>query len=607
MDFKFPRYSVIVLLLICTLVTAQERPERDSLYHKIESFSEKSRLSKMLYHLVFRNISDKVSVADTLLYHPERYQGKTIRNIIVQSYDPFGNPFRTKGKEQKWYEKAGNSLHRNSLAFAVRGYLLFKKGEAYDPQKIYESERILRDTKFISRVSILPIDSTLTADSVDVAVRVLDSWSLKPLASFGGGKMGVGISEENFLGYGHEATAYYRTDFKTKQNYYLGSYTANNIYGTYINAKILIERDFEQNENIYFHTSRDFISPLMKWGGGAKVNFYKHRLQIPVSTDTDPRDFPYATLKFNSQDFWAGYQLQLGKNSEGKVTDNLTFAARFRNTVYKEHPPEDMDPGAFFKTNQLYLGSLEYTKRKFAVRKNVFIYDLPEDIPYGAMLSVTSGFMKPDNEKPMPYAGVAGGYGFFTNAGYFNYKVQYGTFFREKENFMSAFRIDGTYFSPLRNFEKFNLRHFLSQTLVVGNRRNISFADRTNFTDRTEFPQLSQNYVGRDKFVLRYQLQFFIKKPWKNFQINPYIATAFGWLAADKAALFSSKANVKIGLGAHFYNPFLAFNRFQISLVYYPRLPFTDRAAFDFNRYKNYYMPLNRFLPSEPSTVRYAD
>ena len=47
-------------------------------------------------------------------------------------------------------------------------------------QKLYESERLLRRMPFINRVNISVSDGDSGKDSIDVVVKVLDSWSLKP-------------------------------------------------------------------------------------------------------------------------------------------------------------------------------------------------------------------------------------------------------------------------------------------------------------------------------------------------------------------------------------------------------------------------------------------
>ena len=69
-------------------------------------------------------------------------------------------------------------------------------------------ERLLRRMPFINRVNISVSDSASGKDSIDVVVKVLDSWSLKPRMSYSGSKIGLGMTEENVLGLGIHLTSF---------------------------------------------------------------------------------------------------------------------------------------------------------------------------------------------------------------------------------------------------------------------------------------------------------------------------------------------------------------------------------------------------------------
>ena len=150
------------------------------------------------------------------------------------------------------------------------------------------------------------------------------------------------------------------------------------------------------------------------------------------------------------------------------------------------------------------------------------------------------------------------------------------------------------------------MRHFFSHTLVIGNQRNPSYSDRINISALDEFPRYDSNYLGKNKLILRYQSQFFIKNSWKNFQFNPYYTVALGWLSNENKFLLRSTINTKIGIGVLIYNPYIAFKKFQISLVYYPKLPFDMGDAVELNSYKNHYLPFNNFNVEEPTIVNYS-
>ena len=102
-----------------------------------------------------------------------------------------------------------NWVHIETREHTVRKLLLFNQGEMANLDLMLESERFLREQKFLSDASI-----TVEQDSGKNVVKVhtSDNWTLTVPISFGfGGKewaydnlvWGIGLQESNFLGLGH--------------------------------------------------------------------------------------------------------------------------------------------------------------------------------------------------------------------------------------------------------------------------------------------------------------------------------------------------------------------------------------------------------------------
>lgn len=580
--------------------------KRDSLYINLEKFAKKRKASKILYNMIFRTKPDY----DTLRYShtviDKDYSDKFIRKIIINTRDPLGFDSNLQQKPSlKKYEELGNRLHLQTKAFAVRGYLLFKEGERFNKQKLYESERILRATKFIHRVQVVPIPESVTKDSIDIAVNITDSWSLRPSVTAGGKVIGAGVSESNFMGLGHSLLLQYLYDMKEKKNLKLAAYSAKNIYGTYIDASVMALKDYDDNENVFIRADRQFVSPLTRWAGGGGAEYVMRKMRVP-QCGKPLEEFPDAIVKAHNMDVWGGYQFPINNKNSKEVNENIGVTAAFQNYNFLELPTQEQDPYQFYRSHRTFLASVGYSQRKFDVRKNIFRYDLPEDIPYGKSFALTGGFMKEGGGQSYPYLGASAGYGVFTSLGYFNYKLQYGTFLKDHKQYLGAFSFDGTYWTRLHDWNYVYARHFISHTYVQGNGRSQSGLDRINLTHPDEFPVYDENFVGKDKLVLRYQLQLMIKKPWKNFNINPYAMVGLGWLSRDNQKLFSSDLNTKFAVGATFFNPYLALTRFQISFVYYPKLPFENTSSFGINQYSNSMFPINTFRIEKPSVVNYG-
>ncbi|KIC61821.1 BamA/TamA family outer membrane protein [Chryseobacterium taiwanense] len=591
----------IVFLSCFSFSNAQER--KDSIYYKIEKFSDKRKVTKFFHRLLFRREADSTSVRTTtekLLQ--ETHNGKYIRNIQIETIDPFGYGSQNKKEKYKWYDWVTNHLHANTKNSVVNNYLLFQKGEEYNAQKIYESERLLRTMPFINRVNISVSDSTSTKDSIDIIVKVLDSWSLKPRISYSGSKIGLGVTEENVFGLGHEFDFLYRNDSKEKQNYLLGSYTAYNLFGSYINAQILGERDFSKNERIDFNVTRNFFSPLTKWAGGFSFEYFMRNVLLPIGSETP---FPEAQIKVYNQDLWGGYQIPVSSNPSEKVSSNIALIGRFQNYQYKDSP--EIDQYEYFSSYSSFLMSIGYIQRKFSIQKNIFQYDLPEDIAYGNSVNIIAGALSRSNEV-IPYTGISTSYGDFTKFGYFTLRAQFGRFFNEDRQNRESFRLDGTYFTNLMDWKFAKARHFFSPTLALGNPQyNYSYKDRINLSANDEFPVYNGDYIGTRKLVLRYQLQLFVNKTWKNFHFSPYLTAAIGWLGMPDEKLLKTTANTKIGIGVLINNPFLVFNRIQISFTYYPRVPFDNNSVFDFNSNRNNLLPMNSFATEIPRFVNFGN
>ncbi|OCA69220.1 hypothetical protein BBH99_14775 [Chryseobacterium contaminans] len=596
--------SIVTLIFFLScffFLNAQEK--KDSLYYKIEEFSDKRKVTKFLHRFIFRREADSTSVKSRIEKLPQdAYNKRYIRKIRIETIDPFGYDSKNPKEKSKWYDWFADHLHSTTRTSTVNNYLLFKEGEEYNAQKLYESERLLRTMPFINRVNISVSDDTSSKDSIDVVVKVLDSWSLKPRVSYSGSKIGLGVTEENVLGFGHTFDFLYRNDSKEKQDYLMGSYTTYNLFGSYITAQILGERDFLRNERINFNVRRDFFSPLTKWAGGFTFEYFMRNVLLPVETDTT---FPEVQIKVYSQDLWGGYQIPVSSDPSEKVSSNIAVIGRFQNYQYKDSP--GIDKYKYFSSYNSFLMSVGLINRRFSVQKNIFQYDLPEDIAYGNSINLIAGGLS-RNKEVNPYMGISASYGSFTKLGYFTLKAQFGRFFNEDDQNRESFRVDGTYFTNLMDWKFAKVRHFFSPTLALGNpQHNYSYKDRINLSSPDEFPVYNADYIGTKKMVLRYQLQMFINKTWKNFHFSPYLTMALGWLGMPNEKLLSTRANTKIGIGVLINNPFLVFNRIQVSFTYYPRVPFDNNSVFDFNSNRNNLLPMNSFATEVPHFVNFGN
>lgn len=127
--------------------------------------------------------------------------GARIGTVIIRPLDIFDTD---RPDENTWLFRTANRLHVNTRETTIADRLLFRGGDVYQGRLLEETERLLRDTRYLYDAVVRPIRY---ADGVvDVEVVTRDVWTLNPGVSFGrkGGKntSGFEIEELNLFGRG---------------------------------------------------------------------------------------------------------------------------------------------------------------------------------------------------------------------------------------------------------------------------------------------------------------------------------------------------------------------------------------------------------------------
>ncbi|HEY5641359.1 MAG TPA: hypothetical protein VIS31_00660 [Woeseiaceae bacterium] len=127
--------------------------------------------------------------------------GAVIGDVILDKADVFDldNP-----EENRALYRAANRLHVITRDSTVRKQLLFGPGEPFSRQRIEETERILRQNKYLYDAEIEPL--SYENGVVDLLVRTRDIWSISPELSLsrsgGENRTRIGVEEANLLGRG---------------------------------------------------------------------------------------------------------------------------------------------------------------------------------------------------------------------------------------------------------------------------------------------------------------------------------------------------------------------------------------------------------------------
>lgn len=531
-------------------------------------------------------------------------EGKPIRHIYINTYDPFGYSLQdTTKRPQKWIEKTGNNLHGKTKRFVIKELILFKPGQPLDTLKLKESERILRTQRILRRVEIKP-QIIPDNDSVDVYINSIDSWSMIATGSVSTSKIGIRVRERNFLGLGHVFDNRYRHNYETGKNLYRFSYTVPNI----IKTRILGNISYAKDENEYFSKSvslqRPFYSPLAKYAGGiaAGQRYYKDSLDYGIDV------MEMHNFKYNFFDLWGAKAFRISNLQEENIT-NFVVSARYYERSYKEAPTFTADPYQFFADQKNYLFGVGLSSKHYQKESYIYNNGIDEDIAIGRTAGIIAGFQDRPNLQRL-YLGAKISAGGYIKTGYFGAELQYGSYFNHGKSEQGAFDLRTLYFSKLLNLGKWRLRQFTKVNYTVGFNRWNTIADELSLNEHDyegiDGIRGARNLMGNQKLMIELQTQSYSPYEFLGFRISPFFNAALGIIGNTNDAFFhKDQMIVRLVLGVMFTNDYFVFNNFQFSFSFYPRIPGEGVNIIKSNVIDNRDFDLMDFDFSKPSTIRW--
>jgi hypothetical protein len=606
------KLKLFLFLCICIISwngkaqTVDKKGDSISIYQDINDLSKRNKFSRFVYKLIFRESALKVE--NLIPSKPKKeekivkkhQEGKIIRNITIETLDPFGYSVTDEKKVPKRkFEKFGNSVHLKTKEVTIRNIMLFKKHDTLDSKLLLESERLIRSQRYIREVKIVPIDIPNSKDSIDVKIRVLDSWTLIPTCSLSSTESSAKLTERNILGFGHLISGNIKNRFETRERAVYAQYSINNIKDTYFRFDLDYANEFNNDSKRSVNINRPFYSVIAKNAGGFYFENSLRTEQFPV-LDT----ISLQNVSYDFQEYWYGraFKINSKSNSERYFT-NLILALTYNQKVFGRMPEATLDPSNYFSNEKNWIGMIGVSKQKFYQDTFVFNYNITEDIPYGENIALIIGHQEKNSNSRM-YTGLSVSYGKKYSFGYASGFAEWGSFYDAGFTEQTTFRLGLNYFSPLINLGSWRFRQFIKPTYVWGNNRDESFKDRLIFFEADGLPGFNSRLNGTQKWTLSFQTQSYIPGSWYGFRFSPYLNMTLGSLANEKA-LFSSKVYSKFSIGALINNDFLVFNSFQISFSYYPTIPFEGDGINKFNSLENTNLSLYDFQLSKPAYIRY--
>ncbi len=602
----------IISFLINDLASAQQTPAKTdstTLYKNIETYSRQSRFKTLVYKAIFRQSTPatkngvvRKKTYKNLIQKPyDTFEGRIIRNIEVVTFEPFGYSIAdTAVPDHNFLRKAGNGMHIKTRGITIRNLLLFHKNQPFNSILVIESERLIRAQKYVHDVAFSIIPAAGSSDSVDVFIRELDRWSIMPEGAISSSKVFVGLSDNNFMGLGHEFGNSFARNFRTGINAFNTDYFIPNIRNTYINTRLHYSFDGSGNFTRGLAADRPFFSPLAKWAAGV---IFVSQVREDTLDAIDQAVIPYK-LQYNTQDFWAGKALQIFKNSSDReLITNLIFTARYLRIRYSEKPLEQNDPFQIYSDEDFYLGGISIAARRYVQDRYIFKYGIIEDVPVGRVYSLTAGYQVKDYSRRL-YLGMRYSSGNYYKWGYLSSNLEYGTFFNDSRAEQGIFTAGLSYSTVLFEIGRWKFRQFIKPQMTLG----INWLPYDSLTlndgyglDGFKSPVLS----GTKRLLVTLQTQSYA--PWTilGFRFGPYLNCSFGMIGNDEGGFKNSRVYSQLGLGVLIKNENLVINTFQVSISFYPLIPGMGRNILRLNSINTTDFGFRDFEIEKPGRIKY--
>ncbi|AWG22036.1 hypothetical protein FFWV33_11175 [Flavobacterium faecale] len=597
-------FFLILLLFLFSISNAQtQKSNNDSIgmYKKIQTYSKKGKFTSFLHRIIFEPIGAEPAPSQAVkIPNHKRYNGKIIRNINITTLDPFGFSDSDSLKTpSKWEQRIGNELHVKSKKFAIRNVLLFKKNTPYNDLSIHESERLIRAQRFANRATIT--EKLVGKDSVDVYVRVLDSWSIVPTFQISSSKTKIGLNERNFMGTGQQLEYRFTNRFADGKDAHDITYTVPNIKNSFVTTVFKYNKDLDNYYDKSISIERPFYSSLAKWAGGLYVGqrFRRDSLQSTAS------NYESLNFKYSTHDLWLGKAFSVfNKDTVYAQTSNFILAGRIYNRNYIEQPSISFDPEGFYTNEKLLLMGFGFNTRRFVKDSYIFRYGIVEDVPVGQTYGITGGYRYKNNNWD-PYFGTQYSIGNYYDWGYLSTNVEWGSFFNQSKATQTALNIQLNYFTNLLEIGKWKIRQFIKPVMIWGSHRQSSIGDQLTINGDNGLRGFNSAVYGSNKMLLTFQTQTYSPKSIWGFRLNPYLNYSVAMLGNVKNNLPNNKVYSKIGIGAIISNDYLVFSSFQLSISYYPTIPFEGDSVFKTNAIQTSDFGFQTFELSKPKIVPY--
>lgn len=489
-----------------------------------------------------------------------------------------------------------NNLNFETRESTIRRNLLFKEGDAIDPVRLADSERILRNLPWIADALIIVLDDQASDDPAELVIIVKESWSLMLSGSLKeGNRLKVSLTERNVLGLGHRVSgaltltpdAGSRVDTK---------YSAQNIRGSFVDADMAYFTMPDERE-VGLTLTRDLVSPVLRYAGGVGVSGNSIRAADSLSSTADSES--------RLVDLWAGRRFLLWRNQTGIDLHRILFASARVRRVHFNKRPSVMAPALYryYDTNHV-LGSLALIQSRYYRTSLLYEYGRTEDIPYGFLARVTYGLAVEEEVRNHYGAATLAGGEKIRGFGYGGGELRIGGYPKSGRLERGAIRFRTLYISNLLSAGGFRFRQFMNAEYIAGIRRaagsSISFMGDEGVRGVV--------YDGSVSASRRLKLNFesVVFSPWRmrGLTVALFTFADLDFLGSGRKSLLTQDCYSGLGAGLRLRKDSYGIGSVQLRFAWYPNLP-VEHDAHSFTSFGERRLRAIELLSGTPEIVEY--
>ncbi len=598
-------HDTIVYLLDTIKEQRDTSAKSKKLYHDIQHRAYQKKWTKQLYKLLFvdpRKIGkqNKLQKEQSELAFVN-HQGKTIRKIEIDVFEPFGSYFPDSTSSQKSrIERMGNAFHHSSRRSHLMRLLRIHEGDRVDAYALADNERMIRQLNYIKDVIFRLVPVVDSDNEVDLQILVKDQFSWGADVDLGSQlSTDVEVYSRNLYGIGHEFSNRIRYDRRNDQKFgYLASYTIRNLRRSLIDASLMYENTHERTV-MGINLEKEFKTYSTKSAGGLSFSITKGSDEL---TEDDPirNEIP---LDFNYGNLWYGRSIQLNSKTMF-ARRKLFFTARFSGCKFFKRPETAPEVNQFFHNNTLFLLGISMNKTQYYKSNLIYNFGRTEDIPCGFLSQLTLGYE--DRE--------------YSARSYVALNFQHACFLKKSKTYLfNRFAIGG--FLESGRFEQGVLiaqSKFFGRIYKLGALRFRHFADLKYVLGIRRFPEefillnndhgirgfKTEEVTGNQRLSLNLETIAFTPCTFAGFKFAFYTFGDMGIIGSNKTHIFKGDYYYGLGLGVRVHNENLVFKTMQLRLAFYPQVP-SDFHRMEFRISGEERPRFDDFKVGQPEVVSY--